>query len=400
MVSAEKCKRVVAAVVVACLAAAFAATAGSSGEACGCVGRAAAFLGELKALPRQGRFFVSFTHPWHAEDDNPDSDVCRLAGKVPRMYFTDFRFVAGTWMDRAYYARCRKRLTDVVLRLYRQYGSVPVFSWHPENPFAPKGDKDVTRGAPYRYRHGVEGYPEEHRYVIAEMLSPETESAKWYERRLAEIADFLNGLKDDAGSPIPCVVRPFHECEGDWFWWGPKSVSTEDYVRIWRKTADYLRERVNGGRNLLFMFTPDRHWSEIGAPGQVRTFLWRYPGDDVVDIIGFDDYSIGADPQAEPKLAETVRKLRLLSAEAARRGKACGLSETGCKGRRDDFYDLLVRAVTAEGCRIGFVNTWSGAYTMPATDAMKEGFRRYVENPQAVFAGDYRPLGGWSLPIF
>lgn len=354
--------------------------------------RTVAFLEELKTLPREGRYLVSFTHPWNAENDNPESKVCALAGKVPKMYFSDFRFVTGTWMSANYHARCRRRLTDVVRRLNAEYGSVPVFSWHPENPFAPRGENDPTKGSPYRYRYGVKGYPVEHRYVIAECLTPGTVAAKWYEARLAEIADFLNGLKDDSGRLVPCVVRLFHECEGDWFWWGPKSVSTEDYVRIWRKTVAYLRERVNGGRNLLFMFTPDRYWNEVGEPGKKDTFLWRYPGDDIVDIIGFDDYSIGKIDGDESVLRATIGKLRALTTEAERRGKACGLSETGCMGRGDDFYDLLLRALSAEGCRIGFVNTWSGSYTIPANDVMKDGFMRYVGNGRSVFAGEYKPF--------
>ena len=354
---------------------------------------AAAFLEELKTLPREGRYFVSFTHPWNAENDNPESKVCSLAGKVPKMYFSDFRFVAGSWMSKNYHSRCRRRLTDIVRRLYAEYGSVPVFSWHPENPFAPKEWKDPKgRSAPYRYRFGVEGYPEEHRYVIAECLTTGTDAAKWYDARLDEIAEFLNGLKDDSGNPIPCVVRLFHECEDDWSWWGPKSVSTEDYMRIWRKTVAYLRERVNGGRNLLFMFTPDRYWNEVGEPRKKGTFLWRYPGDDIVDIIGFDDYSIGKFDGDESTLQVTIGKLRALTAEAERRGKACGLSETGCKGRRDDFYDLLLCALSAEGCRVGFVNTWAGDNTIPANDAMKDGFMRYVGNGQSVFAGEYKPF--------
>ena len=361
--------------------------------------RTAAFLGELKTLPEKGRYLVSFTYPWNAENDNPESKVCRLAGKVPRLHFEDFRFVTGTWKDQKYYVRCRRRLTNVIRELYEIYGSVPVFSWHPENPYVQKGWKDPKgRTAPYRYRYCVDGYPQEHRYVIAEMLSPGTEAAKWYDARLAEIAEFLNGLKDASGRQIPCVVRLFHECEDDWSWWGPKSVSTEDYVRIWRKSVSYLRANVNGGRSLLFLFSPDRYWSKIGAPGENGTFLWRYPGDDLVDIIGFDDYSIGKEKDnksgmdAERLLEVTIGKMRLVSQEAAKRGKACGLVETGCKGRRDDFYDFLARAMSAEGCGFGFVNTWSGDFTMPDTDAMKEGFLRYVEFPRAVFAGDYRPL--------
>lgn len=357
--------------------------------------RTAAFFEYLKAQSRDDGYIVSFTHPWNAENDNPESKVCALAGKVPKMYFSDFRFVVGTWNSAKYYSRCRKRLTRIVRRLYSDYGAVPVFSWHPENPFVPEGWVDPKgRSAPYRYRFGVDGYPKEHRYVISECLTPGMYAAKWYDARLVEMADFLRGLKDDAGKPVPCVVRLFHECEGDWSWWGPRSVSTADYVRIWRKTVGFLREHVNGGRNLLFMFTPDRYWHVTGNPGKKGTLLWRYPGDDVVDVMGFDDYSIGKKDGTDKTFEATVRRLRALAIEAERRGKAWGLSETGCRGRRDDFYDILVRALSADGCRVGFVNTWAGNNTIPENDTMKESFMRYIGNERAVFAGDYKPLKG------
>ena len=55
--------------------------------------RTSAFLCELKSRPRRdGGYIVSFTDPWSAENDNPDSKMCALAGKIPKMYFCDFRF--------------------------------------------------------------------------------------------------------------------------------------------------------------------------------------------------------------------------------------------------------------------------------------------------------------------
>ena len=350
------------------------------------------FFDELRRLPSEGKLLVSFTHPWVEDGVGEKSLICNRAGKVPRLYYTDFMFLVGNWHSPEYYARCRGRMSKVIRNAYAKYGSVPVFSWHCENPYAPKGLTNAQGRAvqPYRYRWGMAGYPEEHRYVMREFITPGSEMERWYEWRLEEIASFLRDLKTEDGRLVPCVIRPFHECEIDW-WWGPKMATVADYVAVWRKTAAYLREHVNGGSNLLFCFSPDRYWKKIGEQGK-GGYLDRYPGDDVVDIMGFDDYSIGHPNDTEVRLAETIRKMRLVSAEAARRGKVFGLAETGRKGRRDDFYALLLRALAADGVSASFVNTWGGEYTYPdgaeATESALRDFREYIASPRTVFAGD------------
>jgi mannan endo-1,4-beta-mannosidase len=68
--------------------------------------------------------------------------------------------------------------------------------------------------------------------------------------------------------------RPLHEAEGGWFWWGAKGP--KPFIQLWRLLHERLT-RVNGLHNLIWVYTgtanPD----------------W-YPGDDVVDIIGIDEY--------------------------------------------------------------------------------------------------------------
>ena len=355
-----------------------------------------AVLDELRRLPSDGRFIVSFTHPWVEDGSGGESLICRRAGKIPRMYYTDFMFFVGSWHQPEYYKRCRERMTKVIVEAFAKHGAVPVFSWHCENPYAPKGLKNAEGRdiAPYRYKWDMPGYPAEHRYVMREFVTVGSEMEHWYEKRLDEMASFLRGLRTVDGRLVPCIIRPFHECDIDW-WWGPKSTTVKDYVAVWRKTVSYLRSHVNGGANLLFCFSPDRYWKVIGEVGE-KGYLCRYPGDDVVDIFGFDDYSIGMRDNTEERLEETIRKMRLVSSEAAKRGKVFGLTETGRKGRRDDFYQLLVRALSADGVQASFVDTWGGEYTYPdgadaTADALKD-FRDYVSHPKAVFASDYAPL--------
>ena len=70
---------------------------------------------------------------------------------------------------------------------------------------------------------------------------------------------------------------------GNWFWWGKRWCTTDEYKAIYRLTVDYLRN--SGIDNLLFAWSPD-----------AIAGLEFYPGDDYVDILGMDIYEPGIDP--------------------------------------------------------------------------------------------------------
>jgi len=93
------------------------------------------------------------------------------------------------------------------------------------------------------------------------------------------IAAELQRLQD-AG--VTVLWRPLHEAsgrEGDgWFWWGRTRADgvaqSQAYVLLWRHMHARLRER--GLHNLIWVWNgQDKDW---------------YPGDDVVDIVGWDVY--------------------------------------------------------------------------------------------------------------
>lgn len=44
------------------------------------------------------------------------------------------------------------------------------------------------------------------------------------------------------GELIPVIFRPYHEHNGDWFWWGKGVNSEEDYIKLWQFTVEYLRD--------------------------------------------------------------------------------------------------------------------------------------------------------------
>lgn len=83
-------------------------------------------------------------------------------------------------------------------------------------------------------------------------------------------------LRKFAEVNIPVLWRPLHEADGAWFWWGAKGATA--FKQLWRLLYERLTY-YHGLNNLIWVYTP----ASSSKPE------W-YPGDDVVDIVGTDQY--------------------------------------------------------------------------------------------------------------
>ncbi len=95
-----------------------------------------------------------------------------------------------------------------------------------------------------------------------------------YALLLTDIDMVAGELRKLADWGIPVLWRPLHEAEGGWFWWGAKGP--KPFLQLWRLLHDRLTN-VDGLHNLIWVYTGTANSD------------W-YPGDDVVDIIGIDEY--------------------------------------------------------------------------------------------------------------
>lgn len=192
-----------------------------------------------------------------------------------------------------------------------------------------------------------------------------------YIRFLDKIADFCEACIDVYGDRIPMIFRPFHECNGDWFWWGKTHLEDDKFVTLYQFTIDYLRYD-RGIRSLLFAFSPN------GEIYDKKTYLSRYPGDDYVDILGLDFYD--DKPRSEKDFHELLQEsLDVVFECAYERGKIMALTEVGLRmmntapdgkfyeglapsGNRDItwFTDLLACIMETEaGRRCAYMLTWA-----------------------------------------
>ena len=58
---------------------------------------------------------------------------------------------------------------------------------------------------------------------------------------LDDIAYNLGNL-EYMGEDIPIIFRPWHEFNGNWFWWGSSYCSKQDFKNLFRFTVEYLRD--------------------------------------------------------------------------------------------------------------------------------------------------------------
>ena len=369
---------------------------------------AARLRDNLLAIGR-GKTFV-YAASTGANDWKPENvgSFRAKAGVSPLLYFVEFRDIVGTWHKPEYYAVNKTNLAAFVKREYAEHRAVPMVTWHLNNPYMPPKWRNpkLDANAAFRYRYGMEGYPEEHRWVLREIVEGTggpcgdgridgqgertfANPRAWYEWCLKDAAAFCRTLKDEKGNQIPIVFRPFHECESDWFWWGSKSATCDDYIAAFRLTVDILRRELGAG-NVLFAYSPDRFWHEVGEEGK-SGFLARYPGDAYCDMIGFDDYELGKDhdsPMSPKSAAKTtaavIRRARIVSQIGRDRDKICGIFESGVKDSVDSFYSEMRKVMTAPGVEFAIATTYDGSWTWPKTEAGLGDMKEFFMSPEVV----------------
>ena len=228
------------------------------------------------------------------------------------------------------------------LKLYRDSGGIIALDWHMQ-PIGLPGYRerayrmDETTNNPY-IALMKEKQPA---YRIANGFDAKDWWWTEYEnKRLAPMAERLAMISKD-GSGI--ILRPFHEFDGAWFWWGLKwlegdlKLNGKDALRtLFIETARYMKQRLPG---LMIAFSPDKlSYLDDKHPDAAQkfadefaTFLPSKPADlELIDIYGLDLYSEAKEPAAS---RERFRmKLKGLSRLAKQHGKIAAITEAGNRG--------------------------------------------------------------------
>lgn len=108
-----------------------------------------------------------------------------------------------------------------------------------------------------------------------------TKEYDYYRQSLETLAAEFKKLEAEG---VPVIWRPLHEAEGgggetgSWFWWGKEGSAV--YKELWKYTYKTLTDDF-GCHNLIW------EWNSY----DFSTSADWYPGDEYVDLIGYDKYS-------------------------------------------------------------------------------------------------------------
>lgn len=269
----------------------------------------------------------------HWWDEPGRSDVKETSGSYPAVYGWEIGNIAGEQnLDSVSFSKMKGWIREGYER-----GGIITISWHEHNP-ATGGTAWDTSGR-----------------AVSQVLPGGTHHEEW-KQKLDLVASFFSDLKGPDDELIPVVFRPYHEHTGSWFWWGEGSCTPEEYKELWQFTENYLRDDKNV-HNLLYAYSTDFIESE-------DEYLERYPGNEYIDILGFDDYRTVRDQESAD---QTNKELHTVVGLAEKFNKIPAWTETGLESIPDPEWwtGTLLNRIKADTvtCKIAWVLVWRNART-------------------------------------
>lgn len=262
------------------------------------------------------------------------SDVKDVAGDYPAVIGWELGHIelgAEYSLDSVYFDNIRNGIVETDSR-----GGLNTISWHCDNILTGGSTWDCKRND-----------------VVRSILQDQEKRSE-YLRWLNRLGDFLKSLKDVDGECVPVVLRLYHEQTSSWFWWGAEQCSAEDYISMWRMTVEHLRNY--GVHNVLIAYSPSNCKDE-------QAYLERYPGDDYVDVVGFDVYQYGDDEIAKQNYVhEMTRNIEIVTAYAEKAHKLPIVAETGWEGIKQNDYFTSVILPLLQPYKLSWVLFWRNAW--------------------------------------
>jgi len=281
---------------------------------------------------------TEYGHGWEGDADR--SDVKSVTGSHPAVIGVDFLgFTEGT-ADQI--QRTKDALKKNVEATYNR-GGITTVAWHFSNP--------VSGGRFY--------WVDTVSKPAVKYIIPGGEVHQLYKDILKGIANWAISLRGADGKNVPLIFRPYHEFDGDWFWWGRAHCTREEFISLWKFTVSYLRDSLNV-HNFIYAFSPDNKFNTEAE------FLDRYPGDEWVDMVGMDNYGdMGRDGRYNIDAA--IKKLKIVSDYAIKAGKLAAFTETGLESIPNATWwtETLLKVMKTGNMRISYVLVWRNDKNSP-----------------------------------
>lgn len=286
----------------------------------------------LLTSPKRGVMFGHHDDPmyglgWKWKENR--SDVKSVCGDYPAVMSFDMSGIElghTCNLDSVPFERIRKESVKQYLR-----GGIVSLSWHLNNPSTGKSAWDVSDSL-----------------VVSKILTGGN-LHKEFLRRLDCVAAFLGSIKTNKRVKVPIIFRPWHENNGTWFWWGIKCCTAQQYKALWKMTIErFATDKVD---NVLYAYSP-------GA--DPKAFADTYPGDNLIDIVGFDQYQ---DYVSHDVYVKSMRDmLQYLTSFSKEHHKIMAVTETGYVTLPDSLWWTHTLLPIIKDYPIAWVLVWRNAH--------------------------------------
>jgi mannan endo-1,4-beta-mannosidase len=216
-----------------------------------------------------GSYILSGQHNFPYHLSRHSERVATGVGRYPMVWGSDFGFTGGTDQDSI---EGRDAMIEEAKRQYAA-GSIITLMWHAVRPAEDEPVLPVVG-----WRGSVQAKLTNDQW--AALTTPGTDLNRRWLAQLDVVAGYLKRLQD---AKIPVLWRPYHENNGNWFWWGGRK-GPGGFQALYRMTFDRL---VNYHRldNLIWVWNTNSPNGKNAGP-----YHDYYPGPQYVDILATDIY--------------------------------------------------------------------------------------------------------------
>lgn len=334
----------------------------------------------LKKIEESGNYMIGhqddLAYGVHWKYEKGRSDVKDITGDYPAVYGWELGHLEigdDVNLDSVPFDKMKGFIKDAYER-----GGVVTISWHGKNPMTGKTAWDPAEA------------------TVASIL-PGRNKHEDFKKQLDLVADFLNDLKTKNGTLIPILFRPFHELTGNWFWWGTKFTTAEEYKKLFRFTVDYLKNEKKLHHLIYVYNTGEQFTNEV-------EFLERYPGDDVVDMVSFDTYLRSEKAERNIEFENQLKqRLGIIETVAKKKNKLSAIGEAGFNKIPYEKWWTESIGNTLKGHHFSYILFWRNAgvkvkeneveFYMPYKGhSSAPDFLKFYQLPETLFQKDISPL--------
>lgn len=192
-------------------------------------------------------------------------------------------------------------------------------------------------------------YTEHTDFDAERVLIAGTPEERAFYQDLDRIGEELRAFQDEH---IPVLWRPFHEVEGTWFWWGAKGGSVA--AALYRKMYHYFVDEWKLNHLLWVWSSPTKE---------------AFPGEEFVDIVGWDIYLPGKEATDYKKQYEE------LTANTTK-NKVAAITEVG--------YNPDVAMLSESHVPWAYYMTWSKEFILEENYNTGDELQKLYSNPYSV----------------